>query len=104
MVAKKKSTAEASANPKVQNNHSTRKAKYSSLLLYIPNDTHVYECMSYLIRRGKITNAEAVLLDNNYRLSSTIDALRKVYGVPIRTEMKKNKNTGRMYGVYHLEV
>lgn len=104
MVAKKKSTAEASANPKVQNNHSIRKEKYASILSSMNSKTHVYECMRFLIKRGKITNAEAVELDNNYRLSSTIDCLRKTYGVPIRTEMKTNKNTGRAYGIYHLEV
>ena len=102
MSVKKESTPEGAI--KTQNNHSIRKAKYASLLSSMDSKTHVYECMSYLIRRGKITNAEAVLLDNNYRLSATIDQLRKAYGVHIRTEMKTNKNTGRMYGVYHLEV
>ena len=104
MSIKKKSTAEASANPKNHNNHSTRREMYASLLSSMGSNTHVYECMKYLIKKGTITNADAVNLDNNYRLSATIDVLRKTYGVPIRTEMKQNKNTGRVYGVYHLEV
>ncbi|MDO4802815.1 MAG: helix-turn-helix domain-containing protein, partial [Prevotellaceae bacterium] len=104
MALKKKSAAEASTNLKTRNNYSTRKAEYSSTLASLNEKTHTYHCLKHLIKKGKITNADAVQLDNNYRLSATIDVLRKHHGVLIRTEMRVNEVTGRKYGIYHLEV
>ena len=60
--------------------------------------------MAHLIKHKTITSAVAAQLDSNYRLSSTIDILRKKYGVNIRTEIVRNEETGRSYGVYTLEV
>ena len=103
MKAKEKGAAEASAKITL-NNYNTRKAKYQSVLNVLPNDSHLKNCMAHLIKHKTITSAVAAQLDSNYRLSSTIDILRKKYGVNIRTEIVRNEETGRSYGVYTLEV
>ena len=103
MKAKEKGAAEASAKI-TRNNYNTRKAKYQSVLNVLPNDSHLKNCMVHLIKHKTITSAVAAQLDSNYRLSSTIDILRKKYGVNIRTEIVRNEETGRSYGVYTLEV
>lgn len=103
MKAKEKGAAEASAKI-TRNNYNTRKAKYQSVLNVLPNDSHLQNCLAHLIKHKTITSAVAAQLDSNYRLSSTIDILRKKYGVNIRTEIVRNEETGRSYGVYTLEV
>ena len=103
MKAKEKGAAEADAKI-TRNNYNTRKAKYQSVLNVLPNDSHLKNCMVHLIKHKTITSAVAAQLDSNYRLSSTIDILRKKYGVTIRTEIVRNEETGRSYGVYTLEV
>ena len=103
MKAKEKGAAEASAKI-IRNNYNTRKAKYQSVLNVLPNDSHLQNCLAHLIKHKTITSAVAAQLDSNYRLSSTIDILRKKYGVNIRTEIVRNEETGRSYGVYTLEV
>ena len=103
MKVKEKGAAEADAKI-TRNNYNTRKAKYQSVLNVLPNDSHLKNCMEHLIKHKTITSAVAAQLDSNYRLSSTIDILRKKYGVNIRTEIVRNEETGRSYGVYTLEV
>ena len=103
MKAKEKGAAEASAKI-TRNNYNTRKAKYQSVLNVLPNDSHLQNCLAHLIKHKTITSAVAAQLDSNYRLSSNIDILRKKYGVNIRTEIVRNEETGRSYGVYTLEV
>ena len=103
MKAKEKGAAGADAKI-TRNNYNTRKAKYQSVLNVLPNDSHLKNCMAHLIKHKTITSAVAAQLDSNYRLSSTIDILRKKYGVNIRTEIVRNEETGRSYGVYTLEV
>ena len=90
MKAKEKGAAEASAKI-TRNNYNTRKAKYQSVLNVLPNDSHLQNCLAHMIKHKTITSAVAAQLDSNYRLSSTIDILRKKYGVNIRTEIVRNE-------------
>ena len=89
---KKKSSAEATANPK--------RVKYIRLKEQMQDGTHVVNLLTYLYKHKSITPMECYEKLNNTRISSTVSILRHVYGVPVKME-KVTKN-GRTYGVYSI--
>ena len=90
---KKKSSAEATANPIHE--------KYTTLRSRMQEGTHVRNLFDYLYRNKEITPMECFDKLNNTRISSTVSILRHEYGVPI--VMQKTTKNGRTYGVYWID-
>ena len=90
---KKKSRAEATANP-IQE-------KYNKIRKQMQRETHVRDVLDYLYKNGTITNYQAFEFLNNTRLSSSIFSLRHTYDVPVVMNMVE-KN-GKQYGMYWID-
>lgn len=91
---KKKSRAEATANP-IQE-------KYSKLRKQMQAETGVRAVFDFMYKNGTITNFEAFEFLNNTRLSASIFQLRHVYEIPIVTNMVEGAS-GKKYGVYSID-
>lgn len=91
---KKKSRAEATANP-IQ-------AKYNKLRGQMQAETGVRKVLDFIYNNGSITNFEAFEFLDNTRLSSSIFQLRHVYNVPVATQMAVSAS-GKKYGVYSID-
>ena len=91
---KKKSSAEATANP-IQ-------AKYNKLRGQMQAETHVRDVFDFLYLHGTITNYEAFEILNNTRLSSSVFQLRHTYRVPVVTQMTVSAS-GKRYGTYSID-
>ena len=94
MEDKKKSRAEATANP-IQE-------KYSKARKQMQAETNVRDLFDYLYTHGTVSNYEAFEHLNNTRLSASVFSLRHTYGVPVVTQMAVSA-TGKRYGVYSID-
>lgn len=90
---KKKSSAEATANP-IQD-------KYSKIRKQMQRETNVRDVLDYIYKHGTITSFEAFAQLHNTRLSASVFQLRHTYGVPV--VMNTVEKNGKRYGMYWID-